>query len=177
MGGYSGDIVTNLPEGLDFGLVYAVIVSGDFPNPCGHALLYVPRQSNLGASGGYYFQVAEVYGNPRMMTSEGYQRYLKENKKKELKRYAVSVSKPSNSEAKLRELVGKKWVWVVLPNNCAAFVEDVVRAGGSSAGLWSNCPKAESFDRPFYETVPERAKQFVNDLERQIYHLYGVPYF
>jgi hypothetical protein len=32
------------------------------------------------------------------------------------------------------------WSWWVLPYNCASFVEDVVRAGGSKAGLYFNCP-------------------------------------
>lgn len=48
---------------------------------------------------------------------------------------------------KLEELLAAKWTWGVLPHNCASFVEEVVQAGGSDAGLYSNCPALETFDR------------------------------
>ena len=46
---------------------------------------------------------------------------------------------------KLEQLAAAKWFWGVLPHNCASFVEEVVRAGGSSAGLYFNCPARERF--------------------------------
>jgi hypothetical protein len=171
--GYQGDLATALPDGLTFSNIYAVVVSGDFPNPCGHALLFVPQGTR---DGGYYFQVAEFRGRPRMMSSTGYARYLRENGKTEITRYGVQLRNPQGAADKLTELLGKTWQWGVLPNNCAAFVEDVARGGGSSAGLWSNCPRLESFDKPFYERAADRAGQVVGELERSIRRLYGVPF-
>lgn len=172
--GYEGELATTVPEGLNFSLVYAVVVSGVAINPCGHALLYVPQGTSAG--GGYYFQVAEFRGRPRMMSSTGYARYLSENGKTEITRYGVQIRNPGGAASKLQELLGKTWQWGVLPNNCAAFVEDVARGGGSSAGLWSNCPKLESFDRPFYERAADRVGQTVGELESAIRRLYGVPF-
>jgi hypothetical protein len=167
--GYQGEELKSVPSGLDFSYVYAVIVSGDGPNPCGHALLYVPFASGMGAGGGYYFQIAGVYKYPHVMDNAGYERYIKENGKSELSRYMVRVPKPGDAEARLKVLVGEKWFWAVLPHNCAAFVEDVVQAGGSSAGLYSNCPSREKFEPNIFE----RTAEF---LEREIRRLYGVPF-
>lgn len=144
--GYQGDVLTFCPADMDFNTVYAVIVSGDFPNPCGHALLFVPNSSAIASDHGYYLQVSEAYGFPKIMDTAGYARYLSENGKKELSRYAVPIKDPAGAYNKLIDLMGKKWAWLVLPNNCAAFVEDVVKGGGSTAGLYSNCPKAEKFN-------------------------------
>jgi hypothetical protein len=143
--GYHGDVLNYTPADLDFSTVYAVIVSGDFPNPCGHALLFVPTTKALSSDDGYYFQVAQAYGFPLIMRTSDYGRYLLDNTKREITRYAVSISNPQGAFNKLILLMGKKWVWGVLPNNCAAFVEDIVSAGGSSAGLYSNCPTLEKF--------------------------------
>lgn len=143
--GYQGDVLTYCPGDMDFDTVYAVIVSGDFPNPCGHALLFVPSTTATASDHGYYLQVSEPYGYPKIMSTEGYARYLNENGKTELTRYAVKIDNPEGAYGKLIQLMGKKWAWLLLPNNCAAFVEDVVKGGGSSAGLYSNCPRAEQF--------------------------------
>jgi hypothetical protein len=74
-----------------------------------------------------------------------YRRYLREHQKRELRRTFVSVPNPERAHQKLEELLAKKWSWFVLPNNCASFVEDVVQAGGSKAGLYMNCPSIENF--------------------------------
>ena len=166
---YEGDELKSVPAGLDFSAVYAVIVSGVAVNPCGHALLYVPYQTGMGAGGGYYFQIAKVYGYPHAMTNEGFVRYLKENGKKELRRFYVRIANPGKAEDRLKELMGKTWFWAVLPHNCAAFVEDVVSAGGSSAGLYSNCPSQEDFTPSIFE----RAAGYV---ESEVRRIYGVPF-
>jgi hypothetical protein len=142
---YEGDVLNYTPSDLDFSVVYAVIVTGDFPNPCGHALLFVPKAFPESSGDGSYFQVAGVYTYPRIMDPAGYARYLREAKKKELRRYSVPLSKPDDALAKLVDLMQKKWAWLILPHNCAAFVEEVVAAGGSTAGLYSNCPSHEAF--------------------------------
>ena len=172
---YQGEELKKVPDNLSFSMIYAVIVSGDGPNPCGHALLYVPFQKELSAGGGYYFQIAGVYKYPHIMDQKGYARYIDENGKDELSRYGVYLKNPDGAKKKLESLVGEKWAWAVLPNNCAAFVEDVAKAGGSSAGLWSNCPSREKFERPFHETIPEKINQQLNYLDRYIRWKMGVP--
>ncbi len=79
------------------------------------------------------------------MDEAGYQRYLRESKKKELNRYSVPLQNPDGAANRLEQLMQKKWAWLILPHNYAAFVEDVVSAGGSTAGLYSNCPEYEAF--------------------------------
>jgi hypothetical protein len=123
----------------DFTKAYAVTVSGAEWNPCGHMLL------NTGGIGGWYFHVAEVRGRPRFMHQNGYLHYLRDNKKKELSRRHVVVPKPELAYAKLEELLRKQWTWFVLPNNCASFLEDVLQAGGANVGLYTNCPRLETF--------------------------------
>jgi hypothetical protein len=138
---YEGDLLMMCPaDPFDFHDSYAVVVSGDGPNFCGHLIL------NVGGVGGYYFHVAGVRTEPRVMTKDGYRRYLKETGKKELKRFKVTISNPNFAMFKLEQLTSEKWTWGVLPHNCASFVEEVVRAGGSVAGLYSNCPALENFD-------------------------------
>jgi len=139
MAKYTGEILTACYE-YDFSSTFAVVVSGDRPNFCGHLLLYTA------ASGGQYFHIAERKGFPRHMDEVGYRRYLLENHKKELRRFPVTISNPTGSNVKVEELVSNIWRWWVLPHNCASFVEEVVRAGGSSAGLYSNCPALEEFN-------------------------------
>lgn len=134
---YEGDRVTYCPvTRYDFANTYAVVVSGSGPNFCGHQIL------NLG---GLYFHVAGVHAEPLMMTDVGYQRYLKETRKKELQRYRVMVRDHDAAMFKLEQLLSRKWRWGGLPNNCATFVEEIVQAGGSSAGLYFNCPTVERF--------------------------------
>jgi hypothetical protein len=135
---YIGEIMMLCPmEPFDFRRAHAVIVSGASWNPCGHMLL------NTG--GGWYFHVAERKGYPRFMREPGYRRYVAEHRKRELRRTFISIPRPDDSHRKLEELLATQWSWFVLPNNCASFVEDVVRAGGSTAGLFSNCPSRERF--------------------------------
>lgn len=107
-----------------------------------------PKQyplNRLAYDAGWFFHIAEVRGRPRFMRVHGYRRYLKENDKRELHRTRLAIPRPSAAHAKLEELLAKQWTWFVLPNNCASFVEDVVQAGGSNAGLYFNCPALENF--------------------------------
>jgi hypothetical protein len=135
---YVGDVMHQcLIQSFDFRHAYAVVVTGATWNPCGHMLL------NTG--GGWYFHVAERKGNPRFMREAGYRRYVTEHGKQEVRRTFLHIPNPEASYQKLEELLAKQWTWFVLPNNCASFVEDVVRAGGSNAGLYFNCPSQEQF--------------------------------
>jgi hypothetical protein len=138
---YEGERLLLCPsKAFEFSTTFAVVVSGAGPNFCGHLIL------NVGGLGGLYFHVAGVHTEPRMMTEKGYRRYLKENGKTELKRFKVTISNTMAAMLKLEELTSETWAWGVLPHNCASFVEEVVKAGGSAAGLYSNCPALETFD-------------------------------
>lgn len=135
---YHGEIMLQcLLKPFDFQHTSVVVVSGDGINFCGHALL------NTG--GGWYFHVAGVYDVPKFMRADGYKRYLKESGKHEICRSIIKIPNPAGAHRKLEELLTTQWLWAVLPHNCASFVEDIVRAGGSKAGLYSNCPSLESF--------------------------------
>ncbi len=135
---YEGDEMILCPlDYTDFKHTCAVIVSGDGPNFCGHALLHV--------GDAWYFHVAGRNSLPKFMHESGYQRYLKETGKREIRRWIVKLSNPRGAHEKLHDLMEKRWLWLVLPNNCTSFVEEVVRAGGSKAGMYFNCPSAEPF--------------------------------
>jgi hypothetical protein len=135
---YEGDIMVKCPlKPFDFKMTRVVIVSGYGPNFCGHALLYT--------GGGWYFHVAGGYAVPKFMREEGYMRYLRENDKHEIRRWIIKIPNPAGAHAKLEELLTNQWLWFLLPHNCVAFVEDVVQAGGSKAGMYFNCPSMEPF--------------------------------
>ena len=126
-------------EEADFKHVCAVVVSGDRFNPCGHALLHV------GINWSWYVHIAGPYTMPKFMHESDFMRYLKENSKREIRRWPVVLANPKSAHDKLHELMEKPWLWGVLFHNCASFVEEVVQAGGSGAGVYLNCPAAESF--------------------------------
>lgn len=48
------------------------------------------------------------------------------------------------AQAKLDYLATKRWLWGAAAHNCATFVE-ILAAGGSDRGLYSNCPALEKF--------------------------------
>jgi hypothetical protein len=103
---YEGELLTVCPASIcDFRSAYAVVVSGSKFNPYGHMLL------NTGGKGGDYFQVSEVYGNPRVMDEEQFQRYLTENDKTIVTAMRVTILHPDKAQIKLEEILSKKWVW------------------------------------------------------------------
>jgi hypothetical protein len=135
---YDGDAMHQCPlKPFDFQHTRAVIVSGYGINFCGHAMLYT--------GGGWYFHVAGKYDVPKFMREDGYMRYLHENGKHEIRRWIIKIPNPAGAHAKLEELLTKQWRWLLLPNNCVSFVEEVVKAGGSNAGMYFNCPSVEPF--------------------------------
>ncbi len=116
---------------FDWSNTSLVIVSGVAANPCGHA---------IARAGNFYFHIDGAREYPWYFGVAGYQRYLKENGKKQLKSTRVNITNPVGAQAKLEELSARKWTWLLLPNNCASFVEEVFSAGGSNVSTWSNCP-------------------------------------
>ena len=127
-------------EESDFHHVCAVVVSGDGINACGHTLLHI------GNSWSWYVHIAGFYNAPKFMHESGYRRYLKENSKRELRRWPIKLPNPKRAHEKLHELIEKPWLWGILAHNCASFVEEVVQAGGSKVGIYLNCPIAEPFE-------------------------------
>lgn len=109
---------------FDFRRASAVVVSGDGPNKWGHMLL------NTGGVDGNYFQIAGIRVRPRYMNEEGYQRYLKETGKSELKRIPVFIANPEASQLKLEQLLNESWAWGVVVHNCESMVEEIIMAGG-----------------------------------------------
>ncbi|QBE62364.1 hypothetical protein [Pseudoduganella lutea] len=126
-------------ETADFQHTCAVVVSGDGINACGHTLLHI------GGHWSWYVHIAGFYKVPKFMNGDGYKRYLKENGKREIRRWPVKLPNPQGAHDKLHELIEKPWLWGIIANNCASFVEEVVQAGGNKAGVYLNCPVAEPF--------------------------------
>jgi hypothetical protein len=120
-------------------------VTGMFP--AGHAILNV---RNL------YFHVTRLISTPLWMTESQYRFYLSSNGKEEKYRVRVSdVNRPQAAKTRLKNLLHTKWLWLAIPHNCVCFCEDVLHAGGSKAGLFSNLPlheeaRAKQFDKLYW---------------------------
>jgi hypothetical protein len=135
---YNGDEMILCPiHSSDFNHTCAVIVTGDGINACGHTLLHIGDS--------WYVHIAGLYNRPKFLHESGYQRYLKENGKKEIRRWLIMIPNPTGAHARLHELTAKPWFWGIVAHNCSSFAEDVVRAGGSNAGQYLNCPLVEPF--------------------------------
>ncbi len=177
---YEGEVLSSCGFiQIDFSDTYIVAVSGDGPNICGHLLIYTAK------GGGYYFHVTgdpnasgikKIRGYPLYMNDSGYNRYLKETGKIELRRRKIKLPNPSGALLYVEKLLAEKWTWAVLPHNCVAFVEEVVKAGGGDWGSYSNCPALATAD-----SLSNRIQSIYNwmgrgvyDLESEIYGLYGV---
>lgn len=145
---------------LDLGWVAVVHVSGDGINVCGHALLHIQS--------GYYFHVAAIRDYPRYMDENGYRRYLRENDKQELGRRVMSLPRPDDAATRLDELMASRWTWLVLPNNCVSFVEEVIAAGGGTWSSMSNCPAVGMTPslREWWQELELRYEQLERDLIR-----------
>ena len=137
---YEGAGVILCPlEVRDFQHVCAGIVSGHKVNPCGHTLLHI------GKSWSWHVHIAGPYKLPKFIPESHYMRYLKENGKREIRRWEIKLPNPKGAHEKLHELMEKPWFWGVVAHNCTSFSEEVVQAGGSNAGQYFNCPIAEPF--------------------------------
>lgn len=151
---------------IDCSKITVVAVSGDGPNVCGHLLIRTG-----GKDGPRYFHVDELHNYPKYMTEAGYHHYLTEAGKTELKRIGMSLPDPQGALLYLESLMANKWTWLVLPNNCVAFVEEVIKAGGGEWASYSNCPSVATA-----EPIPSRIRRLLRQLEGSIYRLYRVPY-
>lgn len=79
------------------------------------------------------------------MNKEGYQRYLEETAKREIYRRLAILKYLMKAQQKLDDLTSKPWLWMVIPNNCASFVEEILKAGGAPISVFSNCPALENW--------------------------------
>jgi hypothetical protein len=149
---------------VDLTKIAVVAVSGSGPNVCGHLILFAPSH------GGMYFHVAGINAYPRYMTQTGFQRYLRENSKRELRRRYLALPDPDGAYRRLEGLLARTWLWGLIPHNCVAFVEDVISAGGGGWSSYSNCPAVATAD-----TIEQRVRSFMGSLEGEISRLYGVP--
>ena len=135
---YEGEVLTKCSTEFDFTQTWAVVVSGSGPNKWGHMLLYT------GGAHPTYFQIqGELRAMPVYMNQAGYERYLRENGKKELKRIRISLPNPDRATAKMEELLSQKWTWGVVWHNCESFVEEIIHAGGGPSlhgDHWMNLP-------------------------------------
>ena len=116
---------------FDWTSAHLVVVSGWGPNFCGHAVVN---------AGPFYFHIDGPNDFPRYFSQAEYHRYLRENEKREIRRVRVPLPNPEGAQRKLEELSARRWKWMVLPNNCATYVEEIFRAGGSSFSSTLNCP-------------------------------------
>ena len=89
-----------------------------------------PRLLNTGGPGGSYFQVSDVYGDPRFMNEAQFQRYLRENSKTIVTVMRVEIPYPARAQLELEMLLSRKWLWGGVVHNCETLVEKIVMAGG-----------------------------------------------
>ncbi len=144
---YEGELLNKCPANVDFSLTQAVVVSGASWNPCGHMILCAGTSS----SNSWYFHVAgqgvaELYGvvaYPKFMREADYNRYLRENGKHEIRRLDAKITNPSKAYQKLTQFMISRWIWAILPNNCATFVKEIISAGGGDLTVMLNCPDQE----------------------------------
>jgi hypothetical protein len=145
---YEGELLNYCPNDIDFTLTQAVVVSGASWNPCGHMLLCAGYSSDTS----WYFQVAGqgwregfgVYAYPKFMREDGYNRYLAENGKHEIRRLDAAISDPAGAYNKLTSLMADKWYWTFFIHNCAQFCKDIISAGGGDLSVLLNCPDQET---------------------------------
>jgi hypothetical protein len=144
---YDGELLTYCPRDLDFSVTTGVVVSGANWNPCGHMLLCCGNSSSTS----WYFHVSGqgldelygVYAYPKFMREADYARYLRENSKREIRRMDARITNPTAAYQRLVAYMNDKWFWKVLPNNCATFAKEVVKAGGGDLEVLLNCPDQE----------------------------------
>jgi hypothetical protein len=164
---YEGEILNECGVlKLDLSRVAVVAISGSGPNVCGHLILCAGPP---GAA--EYFQVASIHGYPRYMSESGYPVYLRQNGKRELRRVYLNLPDPGAARIYLEALLSRRWLWGILPHNCVAFVETIIKAGGGTWSSYSNCPTIATT-----ESVQDQAARFLQKLDTEIYRLYGAPH-
>ena len=166
---YEGEILSECPADLDFQNTSAVVVSGATWNPCGHMILSCGTSSIdswyfhvAGQQAGHWWEKSGILAYPKFMRGDAnLARYLGENGKKEIRRLDAKIMNPSGAYMKLTSFMSDKWFWKVLPHNCAAFVKEIVKAGGGDLSVLLNCP-----DQEFVRQVGQAMDQGLKSLPR-----------
>lgn len=110
----------------DWSSTWAVIVSGDGMNFCGHTLLQV---------GNDRFHIDGPNEFPWYLSPAGYRRYLLENGKRQLRADRIHIPDPGAAQIRLEELTARRWLRGGVAHHCATFVQEIIRSGGSRVGL------------------------------------------
>lgn len=150
MSTYLGERRLTLPRDLDTRQFSLVLVTGSFPNTCGHILLYI------GGGFGHYFHFTgpSLFNYPLYIPGHGnYQRFLNENGKRELLRKSVTISKPDRALERLLLLMNNKWLSLLGAHNCASFAVEVLRAGGNFYDMPDHCPALDLATDAFFESI------------------------
>jgi hypothetical protein len=130
---YLGENMSSCPSRmLQWSSTSAIILNGSPLNICGHQALRV---------GAYYFQILRVHGFPTYMNEKGYRLRLAQTGQREVRRDQIFIRDPERAQAKLTELMAKRWLWGILAHNCANFVAQIIEAGGAPRHLYSQCPR------------------------------------
>lgn len=155
-----GQVLIATPAWLDT-ITHAeiVVVTGD--TPCGHALLCLNRQ--------HYIHIGVLFGKPRYLNTETYCKYLAEHEKTEAYRRQVHLTKVQGLKSHLSRIIESNWLWGVIPNNCYAFVEGALDAGGALGNYHKthNCPQMS--DQEF--------RAWMNNLRGRDIHPFAGPKF
>jgi hypothetical protein len=89
-------------------------------------------------------EVAGALAYPKFMRGDAkFALYLADNGKREIRRLDAHITDPSGAYNKLMKFMADKWVWGVLPHNCATFAREIILAGGGSLDVLLNCPDKE----------------------------------
>jgi hypothetical protein len=163
---YEGEVINQCStHEINLSTVAVVAVSGTGPNVCGHLLV----SGRIKGAPVYFHVAGGFYTQPKFMLDSGFARYLKENKKTEIRRLYVDLPKPHDAKDYLCNLMAKDWAWLVLPNNCVAFVEEVIKAGGAKWASVSNCPALATAP-----SIQQNVGRFLVQLEGQLLAKSGV---
>jgi hypothetical protein len=146
------DVKMFLREGYPYAFNVVVVngfsVGGVEVNKCGHVLLNIGGLPIVDAPGGYYVHIdgelTQPWKYPHYMNEMEYRRYKKENEKTEISRHHIYVPEPRNALLELERLLNEKWRFGLIFNNCATFVDQVLKAGGGGLQMTPglvNCPK------------------------------------
>jgi hypothetical protein len=132
MGAYSGETQIS-PFVHRFSDPGVTLVIGGNPNIFGHALF------RFGTDIGYV-HVDTFYDYPKMLPAFAFPRYLRENDKRVMRQYNVDIPRPADALRRIAALQTEKWTWLVIPHNCVAFCEEILKAGGAPWEQISNLP-------------------------------------
>ncbi len=161
---YSGETFPSKPFEFVLDRPNITYVSGAGPNVFGHVLFC------FGPTVGY-IHVDEFYAYPKLLTPDGFNRYIGDNEKTVLHReFLADITSSQGTLDEAERLRQIKWLWAIVPHNCVCFAEQIVQAGGSKWTSKSNLPSVSAK----VETTRDSIKQTVRMLDN--IRKYGRPF-